>query len=129
MMVVQAPKVRTSDRRFRGESEIADARAWLTALLPIRSGIPEDTAAAAVLCLSEVATSAVVRAGAADLSVSLGGSWLYVECRAAVEPASVGAPSPDTGQQGYTTALVEAFTNEWGRLPDGRGVYFYLHWS
>ncbi|MFC3998959.1 hypothetical protein ACFOVU_23760 [Nocardiopsis sediminis] len=128
-MHAQAPKVSTSERVFHSGAEVADARAWLTALLPIRAGIPDDTAAAAVLCLSEAMTAAMARTGAVVLSVSLGADWLYVEARPG-ESVCARAPWPraDADTQRYATALIDAFTNVWDRLPDDGGVYFYLRW-
>ncbi len=113
-------------------SAVADARAWLTAVLPPPPGIPDDMAAAATLALSEAATNAVRHADGADFRVrtTLGPWWLRVECEdagGATVPQIRDAGPCEEGGRGL--ALIAAFTHTWGPLRDGRhGVFFHLDW-
>ena len=113
-------------------ASVAEARAWLTAVLPAPPGVPDDTAAAAVLALSEAATNAVRHASGAEFHVrtSLGPGSLRVECEDAGGPTVPHLRRAGVCEEGGRgLALIAAFTDSWGPLHGRPGIYFRLDWA
>ena len=124
-------------REFPGLApQVSAARRWLDGLLVRQCpDIPDDTAAAAVLLLSEVATNALRhtasgRGGTFAVVAQVRSGWLRVhveDAGGAIGRPRLAAPRCDA-EGGRGLALVAAFADRWGRLEPGPGVYFALGW-
>ncbi|MFC3997082.1 ATP-binding protein [Nocardiopsis sediminis] len=129
-------------REFPGWAErVREARIWADQVMAVHSGyaIPDDTAAAAVLCLSEAVTnslrySASGRGGVFKVTIKLD------RRRATFEVDDEGCPAGGTlpfirpltpmAQHGRGLALIDHFADSWAPLAHPRtGVTFTLTWQ
>ncbi|MFC4560576.1 ATP-binding protein [Nocardiopsis mangrovi] len=129
-------------REFPGwADQIRQARTWADRVMATHTGyaIPDDTAAAAVLCLSEAATNALRytasgRGGVFKVTIKLDRRRVTIEVDDEGRPAGGTIPfvRPITpmAQHGRGMALIDHYTHTWGPLPRPRtGVTFTLTWQ
>jgi anti-sigma regulatory factor (Ser/Thr protein kinase) len=94
-----------------------------------RADVPEDVAATAALCLSELVTNAVVHAGSrSDLRATLD-TALTVSVRDRGGPADDAAPDADPDPlrvHGRGLQLVEALSDRWGSEHDALGTHVWF---
>ncbi|RCV52541.1 ATP-binding protein [Marinitenerispora sediminis] len=140
VLAQRPPLPRRHSKRFAGLADnVKPARAWLAALLA-DSAVPRQTAADAILLLSELATNAIrhTPSGHADgtfrVHLHHGPGRLRVEVHddgTGHDPYRLRVVAgPDT-ENGRGLLLVQALADAWGRLPSGMGPgsYFELAWG
>ncbi|GAA4920086.1 ATP-binding protein [Streptomonospora salina] len=131
-------RLRRCSFRFDGRQQsVKAARDWLDVRMNV-TDVPEDTADAARLLLSELATNALAHTagddgGAFYVRAFFSPGRLRVEVRGAggAAPAfPVPAPDPDS-ESGRGLLLVNALAARWGGFESGRGpgMYVELLWA
>lgn len=131
-------RMRRCSFRFDGRPQsVKAARDWLDVRMNV-ADVPEETADAARLLVSELTTNALKHtAGGADGGAFYVRAYLFPgRLRVEVRDAGgspplfpVAAPAPDA-ESGRGLLLVNALADRWGRFAGGRGpgMFLELHW-
>ncbi|RCV50660.1 ATP-binding protein [Marinitenerispora sediminis] len=133
------PLPRRHSKRFAGHPDnVKPARAWLAALLA-GSAVPRQTAADAVLLLSELATNAIKHTLSGDADGTFRVHLHHAPGRLRVEvhddgtghdPYRLRVVTDPDAENGRGLLLVHHIADAWGSLPPGigPGSYFELAW-